>query len=107
MLQAIASMKRRALFAPLQMWRKAAEPFTNLGRALKMAMRYRVSLILSIFCSLGVALLWGSNIGAVYPLVEVVLAGKSLHQWVDEQVVDSRQRIEEVHQEMGQLIPPP
>lgn len=107
MLQAIASMKRRALFAPLQMWRKAAEPFANLGRALKMAMCYRVSLILSIFCSLGVALLWGSNIGAVYPLVEVVLAGKSLHQWVDEQVVDSRERIEEVHQEMGQLIPPP
>ncbi len=106
MLLAIALMTRRMLSAPLRTWNRMTEPFHNLGRALKMAMRYKVSLIMSIFCSLGVALLWGSNIGAVYPLVEVVLAGKSLHQWVDEQVVDSQEGITRVNTELSQLVPP-
>lgn len=106
MLLAIALMTRRVLSAPLRMWQRVTEPFHNLGRALKMAMRYKLSLILSVFCSLGVALLWGSNIGAVYPLVEVVLAGKSLHQWVDEQVEDSQEGIIRVNSELSQLSPP-
>ena len=33
-----------------------------------------------------VALFWGANIGAVYPFVEVVFQGKTLHNWVDEQI---------------------
>lgn len=58
----------------------------NLGRALRMTLKYRWSLVTSFVCSLLVALLWSANLGAVYPFVEVVLTGHSLHQWLaDEQ----------------------
>lgn len=48
-----------------------------------MTLKYRWSLITSFVCSLMVALLWSANLGAVYPFVEVVLTGHSLHDWVD------------------------
>jgi ATP-binding cassette subfamily B protein/subfamily B ATP-binding cassette protein MsbA len=55
----------------------------NLGRALRMTLKYRWSLVTSFVCSLMVALLWSANLGAVYPFVEVVLTGHSLHDWVE------------------------
>ena len=57
----------------------------NLGRALRMTLRYKWSLIASFVCSVMVAVLWSLNLGAVYPFVEVVLKSKSLHEWVVEQ----------------------
>ena len=62
-------------------------------RALKMALKYKWSLVTAIFCSIMVALLWGANIGAVYPFVEVVFERNSLHDWVDNQVTNSREKI--------------
>ena len=88
---------------PVRWWNQFWAPFKNLGRALKMAMAYRTSIILSVVCSLGVAALWGANIGAVYPFVEVVLAGKSTHEWVDDRIVDSKAAIERVQGEKAEL----
>lgn len=47
-----------------------------------MTLKYRWSLIASFVCSAMVALLWSLNLGAVYPFVEVVLTGNSLHEWI-------------------------
>ncbi len=57
----------------------------NLGRALRMTLKYRWSLIASFVCSALVAVLWSLNLGAVYPFVEVVLKNQSLHEWVVEE----------------------
>ncbi|MEE2643224.1 MAG: ABC transporter ATP-binding protein [Planctomycetota bacterium] len=70
-------------------------------RALKMALKYKWSLITAIFCSVMVAILWGANIGAVYPFVEVVFERNSLHDWVDGQVDESQLKIEELE---GQIV---
>ncbi|HEV3339553.1 MAG TPA: ABC transporter ATP-binding protein [Pirellulales bacterium] len=56
----------------------------NFGRALRLAMRYPVTLGSSVLCALMVALLWGGNISTVYPLVEVTTKGRSLQQWAAE-----------------------
>ncbi len=64
---------------------KELEVMKNLGRALRMTLRYKWSLIGSFVCSVMVAVLWSLNLGAVYPFVEVVLKSKSLHEWVIEQ----------------------
>lgn len=72
-------------------------------RALKMALNYKWSLITAIFCSIMVAILWGANIGAVYPFVEVVFERNSLHDWVDNQTVESRQRIETLTVEVDEM----
>jgi ATP-binding cassette subfamily B protein/subfamily B ATP-binding cassette protein MsbA len=65
----------------------------NLGRALRMTLKYRWSMIGSFVCCLLVAALWGANFGAVYPFVEVVMRGKSLHQWVEDRTEESLTRI--------------
>ncbi|MFK7767062.1 MAG: ABC transporter ATP-binding protein [Mariniblastus sp.] len=54
----------------------------NLGRALRMTLKYRWSLIASFACSAMVAILWSLNLGAIYPFVEVVLKNQSLPEWV-------------------------
>ena len=72
-------------------------------RALKMALKYKWSLVTAIFCSIMVAILWGANIGAVYPFVEVVFERNSLHDWVDNQVSNSEQKIESLKTEIGDL----
>jgi ATP-binding cassette subfamily B protein/subfamily B ATP-binding cassette protein MsbA len=61
----------------------------NLTRALRMTLKYRWSLITSFVCSLLVAVLWSANLGAVYPFVEVVLTGHSLHDWVEKETSES------------------
>ena len=39
-----------------------------------------------VLSSLAVAVLWGANLGTVYPFVEVVMANQSLHTWVDQRI---------------------
>ena len=75
----------------------------NLGRALRMTLRYKWSLIASFFCSVMVAVLWSLNLGAVYPFVEVVLKSKSLHEWVVEQEETSNNLIAEKRSEIETL----
>ncbi len=60
-----------------------------------MTLKYRWSLAASLTCSLLVALLWSLNLGAVYPFVEVVLHGHSLHEWADDQQAESMALIAE------------
>lgn len=55
-------------------------------RALKLALSYRLRLLAVIACAVGVAIFWGGNIGALYPIVEVAFRGKSLQQWVDDEI---------------------
>ncbi len=60
-----------------------------------MTLKYRWSLITSFTCSVLVALLWSLNLGAVYPFVEVVLKGNSLHDWIREEALESDKLIAE------------
>lgn len=75
----------------------------NFTRALKVAINYWPSLLLAMLCSLGVALIWGGNIGAIYPVMEVTLAGKSLQTWNAERLVESQQRSAEIEKELQGL----
>ena len=54
-------------------------------------------------CALGVALLWGANIGTVYPFVEVAFQGESLQKWVAEEIEQAQQKQEELASQLDQL----
>ena len=58
----------------------------NLLQAVRMAFRYKYSIVGSIVLSAIVAVFWGVNITAVYPFVEVVFQGQTLHDWIDDQL---------------------
>ena len=55
----------------------------NFFRAVKIGLRYRLTCIGIVLCSLLVAVFWSANIGTIYPLVEVVFQGKSATQYLD------------------------
>lgn len=59
------------------------------GRILLIALRRRWSIVGIVLSSLLVAVLWGANIGTLYPLVEVVFKGDSLPGYVDKKIVEA------------------
>lgn len=75
----------------------------QLGRALRMTLKYRWSLLGSFGCSLMVAILWGANLGAVYPFVEIVLQNKTLPQWADQRIEESTTRIASHEQRIAEI----
>jgi ATP-binding cassette, subfamily B, bacterial MsbA len=62
-------------------------------RVLRIAARQRLALASCVFTSLIIALLWGMNIGALYPLVEVVFKGDSLPSYFAEKIADSETKL--------------
>ncbi len=84
----------------------------NFLRVLRIAFRYRFTFAASVVCALGVAVLWGANIGAVYPFVEVAFQGESLQDWVDRKIEQSEQtsaemtgRIEQLGRQLSECPP--
>jgi ATP-binding cassette subfamily B protein/subfamily B ATP-binding cassette protein MsbA len=74
---------------------------SNFGRALRMALRYRLSVAASIVCALIVGLLWSANIGAIYPLLQVAFQAESLQAGVRAKRVDAEQRSEDLQKEIA------
>ena len=72
----------------------------NFVRALRLTLRYKWTLAGALVCALMVGALWGGNIGAMYPVVEVVFENQSIPSWLDEQVVKSGKLIDELNGEI-------
>ncbi|MEZ6138569.1 MAG: ABC transporter ATP-binding protein [Pirellulaceae bacterium] len=66
----------------------------NFFRALKQASRYWFSVVLAAACSFAVAALWGANIGAFYPILEVTIRGKSAQEWVETEIKNCESELE-------------
>jgi subfamily B ATP-binding cassette protein MsbA len=63
-------------------------------RALREAAKSWPLLAAALLCSAGVAALWGANIAALFPIIEVTLRGESLQSWNERRIVDARGRVE-------------
>ena len=75
----------------------------NLARLVRFAWPYRARFGLSLACAALVALFWGANLGAVYPLLQILFDDKNCQAWVAERVEEieteikaDQARIEEV-----------
>jgi len=75
----------------------------NFFRAVRLALVYRCTLAGSILASLAVAVLWGGNLGTVYPFVEVVFRGQSLHEWVDDRICQAQEAADEFGRQVAEL----
>ncbi|MCE5302183.1 MAG: ABC transporter ATP-binding protein/permease [Planctomycetaceae bacterium] len=67
----------------------------NFGRVVRMAIRYKLIFAASIVSALAVAVLWGANVSAVYPFVQVGLFGQSPHQWITTRIERGQAVVEE------------
>ena len=72
-------------------------------RALREASRSWPLLAAALLCSAGVAGLWGANIAALFPIIEVTLKGESLQTWNERRSVESRARIDTAREEIARL----
>lgn len=73
----------------------------NFSRALRDAVRYWPSIVLAMLCSLAVATLWSANIGAFYPILEVVFRGESLQHWIEREIESNETKIVQFEQELA------
>jgi ATP-binding cassette subfamily B protein/subfamily B ATP-binding cassette protein MsbA len=60
-------------------------------------------LLASFLCSAGVASLWGANIAALFPIIEVTLNGDSLQSWNARRLTDAQTRVEAGRKEQADL----
>ena len=72
-------------------------------RVMRMAFRQRAAIAGVVISSIIIAGFWGINIGAVYPLVEVVFKGESLPGYVKNRIVASEEQITKHHARIAGL----
>ncbi len=75
----------------------------NFIRTLRDAIPYWRSILIATACSFVVAVLWGANIGAFYPILEITIGGQSVEQWVDQQVSQLEEKTEEANGRVNQI----
>ncbi|NCA10475.1 ABC transporter ATP-binding protein [bacterium] len=63
-------------------------------RAIRDAAKRWPLLLAAFLCSAGVACLWGANIAALFPIIEVTLNGDTLQSWNDRRLTDAQNRID-------------
>lgn len=72
-------------------------------RAVKLTLRYRLTVIGIVLSAIMVAVFWVGNIGAVYPILKVCIHGQSLQDWVDEEVAGRERKSRELRQTIQSL----
>lgn len=79
----------------------------SFARALVLGLRYRWTFAASLACALLVAVLWGGNFGALYPLAEAAFNRKSLHSLVERQMAETQAEIRRLQDDLHRLQPAP
>jgi subfamily B ATP-binding cassette protein MsbA len=72
-------------------------------RALRDASKSWPFLVGAFLCSAGVAGLWGANIAALFPIIEVTLNGESLQEWNTDRIKEAETRLAEHAEEISRL----
>ncbi len=75
----------------------------NFGRVLRIAARRKWSIAGIILTSMLIAILWGANIGTLYPLVEVVFKGDSLPGYAEKKLTEANEKLEKLDAEVALL----
>ena len=77
----------------------------NYLRAVRVALQFRGAILGAIVCSLLIAVLWGANIGALYPVLKVALEDQSLQEWVEDDIAKTKTNLAEYQAELDNLKP--
>ncbi len=67
----------------------------NFFAVLRLALRTRLKVALLVVCSLGIGLLWGANIGILYPFLEAVFYGETIPESLQRKLTEGERAIGE------------
>jgi subfamily B ATP-binding cassette protein MsbA len=62
-------------------------------RVFRLALRFRFTLVSVIVTALLLGIMWGANISVVYPFIKVMVYGKTIQEWVDDEIADCELRL--------------
>ena len=72
-------------------------------KAIQQSFRYKWTIVLSVLNAICIAGLWSASISTVYPFVEVVFEGKTVHTWLAEGIAASEAEIHRLQTEIAGL----
>ena len=75
---------------------------SNFARALRLALRHKLTVAAALISSVLVALFWAGNITAVLPIVDGVMHGKSIPDMLAEEIAESEMRIGQIEQQLAE-----
>lgn len=75
----------------------------NIWRALKLSFKYKLTIITSVLCALFLAICWGGNIAAVYPLVQISFQGQTLNDWYQIKVGEKTTLLQKIERELKEI----
>jgi ATP-binding cassette subfamily B protein/subfamily B ATP-binding cassette protein MsbA len=75
----------------------------NFRRALKIALAHRINVAGCLLTSFVIAVLWGGNLTAVFPIVDVIMNDQSLPQWIDQKIAESDREVADARRWLAQL----
>lgn len=75
----------------------------NFLRILRSSTKYHWTILGILTTSMLVALLWGANIGALFPVIQVALHRKPLQVWMDDKITDTNHKIDQLQRKIASL----
>ncbi|HEX4414682.1 MAG TPA: ABC transporter ATP-binding protein [Lacipirellulaceae bacterium] len=75
----------------------------NFKRAFKIALQHRLNVATCVFTAVAVAILWGGNLTAVYPVVEVIMNNHALPDWIDQKIDESQRELNDSQRWVAEL----
>ncbi len=75
----------------------------NFARALRIAFSHRYNVVGCLLTSLVIAVLWGGNLTAVFPVVDIIMNDQSIPEWIDQKIAESQREVNESDRWLAQL----
>ena len=68
----------------------------NFWTAICDSIHHLPAIVLATLCSVGIAILWSSNIGALYPVIDMTLKGESMQSWFEKSIESSYAHLDQM-----------
>ena len=68
----------------------------NFWTAIRDSIHHSPAIALATLCSVGIAILWSSNIGALYPVIDMTLKGESMQSWFEKSIESSYAHLDQM-----------
>src|SRR5688572_27465190 len=75
----------------------------NFFRVVQLTLKRRFTFAAALACAIGVAVLWGANLGLIKPIIDIVFTDKQPHAWADSKVDECQEKIDGTRKEIAQV----
>jgi len=76
----------------------------NFWKAIRDSLQHAPAIALATLCSVGIAMIWSSNIGALYPVIDMTLKGESMQSWMEKSIEEYQTKLAALETQREQAI---